>query len=90
VGDGQPDYFTNWGGGKRCLWQSMFFGAFFYPEKYDFILYEGFFMKNMSQIRLLIATHLDQSNYLPNQKRKYSQLKHDLTLFIRPFQASES
>jgi hypothetical protein len=30
----------------------MFFGAFFYPEKYDFILYEGFFMKNMSQIRL--------------------------------------
>jgi hypothetical protein len=40
--------------------------------------------------RLLIATHLDQSNYLANQKRKYSQFKHDLTLFIRLFQASES
>jgi hypothetical protein len=40
--------------------------------------------------RLLIATHLDQSNYLANQKRKYSQLKHDLTLFIKLFQASES
>jgi hypothetical protein len=40
--------------------------------------------------RLLIATHIDQSNYLANQKRKYSQLKHDLTLLIRLFEASES
>jgi hypothetical protein len=40
--------------------------------------------------RLLIPTHLDQSNYLANQKRKYSQLKHGLTPFIRLLQASES
>jgi hypothetical protein len=40
--------------------------------------------------RLLIATRLDQSNYVANIKRKYCQLKHDLTLFIRLFQASKS
>jgi hypothetical protein len=40
--------------------------------------------------RRLKATHLDQSNYRANEKRKYSQLEHDLTLFIRLFQASES
>jgi hypothetical protein len=38
--------------------------------------------------RLLIATHLDQSNYLPNQKQAES-IKYDLTLFIRLFQGSE-
>ncbi len=37
--------------------------------------------------RLLIATHLDQSNYLANQKQRTVN-KYDLTLFITLFQAS--
>jgi len=38
--------------------------------------------------RLLIATHLDQSNYLPNQKQG-AVSKYDLTVFIRLFEVSE-
>jgi hypothetical protein len=34
--------------------------------------------------RLLIATHLEQSNYLPNQKQRAIN-KYDLTVFIRLF-----
>ncbi len=41
--------------------------------------------------RLLIATHLDQSNYLANQKQgavsKYDFNKYNLIVFIRMFQA---
>jgi hypothetical protein len=39
--------------------------------------------------RRLIATHLDQSNYLANQKQGTVN-KYDLTIFIRLFQGSES
>jgi hypothetical protein len=39
--------------------------------------------------RLLIATHLDQLNYLPNQKQGAVN-KYDLTVFIRLFESSES
>jgi hypothetical protein len=39
--------------------------------------------------RLLITTHLNQSNYLGNQKQGTSN-KYDLTLFIRLFKGSES
>jgi len=39
--------------------------------------------------RLVIAIHLDQSNYLPNQKHE-SVNKYDLAVFIRLFQGSES
>jgi hypothetical protein len=38
---------------------------------------------------LLIATHLDKSNYLASQKQG-SVNKYDLTVFIRLFQGSES
>jgi hypothetical protein len=37
--------------------------------------------------RLLLATHLDQSNYLANQKQGAVN-KYDLTVFIRLFQSS--
>ncbi len=39
--------------------------------------------------RLLVATHLDQSNYLANQKQGAVN-KYDLTVFIKLFQGSES
>jgi hypothetical protein len=39
--------------------------------------------------RLLIATHLDQSNYLDNQKQGAVN-KYDLTVLIRLLQGSES
>jgi hypothetical protein len=39
--------------------------------------------------RLLMATHLDQWNYLANQKQGTVN-KYDLTVFIRLFQGSES
>jgi hypothetical protein len=41
-------------GRKTLLVAVYFFGAFFQREKYDFILHEGFFMKNMAQIRLTL------------------------------------
>ncbi len=37
--------------------------------------------------RLLIATHLNQSNYLANQKQG-AVSKYDLTVFLRLFQGS--
>jgi hypothetical protein len=38
--------------------------------------------------RLLIATHLDESNYLANQKQGAASSKYDLTVFLRLFQGS--
>jgi hypothetical protein len=38
--------------------------------------------------RLLIATHLEESNYLANQKQDAVN-KYDLTVLIRAFQGSE-
>jgi hypothetical protein len=35
--------------------------------------------------RLLITTHLDQSNYITNQKKQGAVKKYDLTLFIRDY-----
>jgi hypothetical protein len=45
--------------------------------------------KNQVRGRLLIATHLDRSNYLANEKQGIVN-KYDLTIFIRLFQGSES
>jgi hypothetical protein len=52
VRDGQPTNFTNFGGKKMLhLAVNVVLALFFKPEKYDFILYKGLFMKNMDQIR---------------------------------------
>jgi hypothetical protein len=39
--------------------------------------------------RLLLAIHLDQSNYLANQKQE-AVSKYDLTVIVRPFKGSSS